>query len=80
MLQLAGTWAPFGAETVFVTYRLHCSVPAAVRCVSPFIFTAAVSARTDCPSVFPQIRFPDTDKRDRSTLVVRCTSEVIRRL
>jgi hypothetical protein len=31
MLQLAGTSAPFGAETGFVTYRSHCSVPAAVR-------------------------------------------------
>ena len=51
MLQFAGTSAAFGAETVCVTYRSHCSEPAAVRRASPFIFTAAVSARTDCPSV-----------------------------
>jgi len=52
MLQLAGTLAPFGAETVFCDVQIAlCLEPAAVRCVSPFIFTAAVSARTDCPSV-----------------------------
>ena len=41
-----------GAEMVIVTYRsIALSLePAAVRCVSPFTFTAAVPARTDCPS------------------------------
>ena len=64
----------------FMTYRSHCSEPAAVRWASPFIFTAAVSARTDCSSVRPHIWFPDTDKHVPSTMAVRRTSEVIGRL
>ena len=79
MVKLADTSDPFGAEKVFVTYRSHCSQNLAAG--FPYLLGQFLHEETVCPSVHPPTPvIPDTDKHVRSTLVLRCTMEVIRRL